>query len=49
MSEKKLGYGVESTGAIEKPFVEVKSFASTGPLELTPNEWQMVRCLAKNY
>lgn len=49
VSEKKLGYDVESTGAKEKRCIEVKSFASTGPLELTPHEWHMARRLRNNY
>lgn len=49
VSEKKLGYDVESTGPAEKRYIEVKSFASTGSLELTPNEWQMARRLTKSY
>jgi len=49
VSKKKLGYDVESAGGTKKRCIEVKSFASTGSLELTSNEWQMARRLTKDY
>jgi len=33
----------------ETRYIEVKAFATTGPLELTPHEWQMARRLGDQY
>ena len=49
MSERKLGYDIESAGAEEKRYIEVKAFATTGPLELTPHEWQIAQRLEDAY
>ncbi len=43
VSERKLGYDIESTGPEGKRYIEVKAFATTGPLELTPHEWQIAQ------
>lgn len=49
VSERKLGYDIESAGPEEKRYIEVKSFATTGPLELTPHEWQIAQRLKNAY
>ena len=44
-----LGYDIQSTSPAETRYIEVKAFAATGPLELTPHEWQMARRLGEAY
>lgn len=43
------GYDVKSTAASQVRNIEVKSFATTGTLELTENEWIMAGKLAETY
>ena len=49
VSREFLGYDIVSQGARETRYIEVKAFATTGPLELTPHEWQMARRLGEQY
>lgn len=49
VSDQKLGYDVVSRGPQSQRFIEVKGFATTGPLELTPHEWQMAQRLGNDY
>lgn len=49
VSKEFLGYDIVSRGAEETRYIEVKAFATTGPLELTPHEWQMARRLGDQY
>jgi superfamily II DNA or RNA helicase len=49
VSQQFLGYDIVSYGPKETRFIEVKSFASTGRLELTPHEWQMAERLQDTY
>lgn len=49
VSKEFLGYDIVSHGAEETRYIEVKAFAATGPLELTPHEWQMARRLGRDY
>jgi hypothetical protein len=44
-----LGYDIRSTSPAETRYIEVKAFAATGPLELTPHEWQIARRLGEAY
>jgi superfamily II DNA or RNA helicase len=44
-----LGYDIESRSPAGTRYIEVKAFATTGPLELTPHEWQMARRLGEAY
>ncbi len=44
-----LGYDIQSTSPAGTRYIEVKAFAATGPLELTPHEWQMARRLGEAY
>lgn len=44
-----LGYDIVSSSAEETRYIEVKSFARTGVLELTPHEWQMAERLQNAY
>jgi hypothetical protein len=43
------GYDIMSNGNNEKRFIEVKSFANSGPIELTVNEWIVSEKLAAEY
>jgi len=49
VSKEFLGYDIVSHGAEETRYIEVKAFAATGSLELTPHEWQMARRLGRDY
>ncbi|MCS7017041.1 MAG: helicase-related protein [Gemmatales bacterium] len=49
VSAECLGYDIISTSDTETRFIEVKSFAQTGPLELTQHEWQMAQRLGDRY
>ncbi|RMH30002.1 MAG: DUF3883 domain-containing protein [Candidatus Hydrogenedentota bacterium] len=49
VSQQFLGYDIVSSGAGETRYIEVKSFATTGPVELTPHEWQMAQRLQGAY
>jgi len=49
VSQRFLGYDIVSSSSAETRYIEVKSFASTGPLELTPHEWQMAERLQDAY
>ena len=49
VSREFLGYDIVSQGARETRYIEVKAFATTGSLELTPHEWQMARRLGEQY
>ncbi|MGY4707427.1 helicase-related protein [Candidatus Bipolaricaulota sp. J31] len=49
VSKEFLGYDIVSQGAGETRYIEVKAFATSGPLELTPHEWQMARRLGDQY
>ncbi len=44
-----LGYDIRSGGPQEVRYIEVKAFATTGVVELTPHEWQMARRLGDEY
>lgn len=43
------GYDIESRSLEETRYIEVKAFATTGPVELTPHEWQMAHRLQDRY
>ena len=49
VSPQYLGYDIRSEGAAEVRYIEVKALATTGPLELTPHEWQMAERLQDAY
>ena len=49
VSKEFLGYDILSHGAEGTRYIEVKAFAATGPLELTPHEWQMAQRLQDAY
>ncbi len=49
VSQQFLGYDILSSGAGETRYIEVKAFATTGALELTPHEWQMAQRLQDAY
>ncbi|MGB9872830.1 MAG: helicase-related protein, partial [Anaerolineae bacterium] len=49
VSAQFLGYDILSSGPGETRYIEVKAFAGTGPLELTPHEWQMAERLGDRY
>jgi hypothetical protein len=49
MSKEFLGYDIDSHGTEGTRYIEVKAFATTGPLELTPHEWQMAQRLQDAY
>jgi superfamily II DNA or RNA helicase len=49
VSAQFLGYDIVSHGAEGTRYIEVKAFATTGPLELTPHEWQMAERLQDAY
>jgi len=49
VSAQFLGYDIVSHGAEGARYIEVKAFATTGPLELTPHEWQMAERLQDAY
>jgi len=49
VSNERRGFDITSTGRGETRFIEVKAFMETGPLELTPHEWQMAHRLGDAY
>jgi superfamily II DNA or RNA helicase len=49
VSQEYLGYDILSHGAEGTRYIEVKAFSTTGPLELTPHEWQMAERLQDAY
>ena len=50
VSAEMLGYDIKSRGGGgETRYIEVKSFSTSGSLELTPHEWQMARRLNRDY
>ena len=49
VSAQFLGYDIVSHGAEGTRYIEVKAFATTGPLELTLHEWQMAERLQDAY
>ncbi|GIV23745.1 MAG: helicase [Bacteroidia bacterium] len=49
VSREYLGYDIRSEGGGEVRYIEVKAFATTGPVELTPHEWQMAQRLQDAY
>jgi len=49
VSEEGRGFDIKSTGGGETRFIEVKGFTETGPLELTPHEWQIAHRLGDAY
>jgi superfamily II DNA or RNA helicase len=49
VSKEFRGYDILSTSPAETRYIEVKAFATTGPLELTPHEWQMAERLQDAY
>ncbi|GIV15258.1 MAG: helicase [Armatimonadota bacterium] len=49
VSREFLGYDIVSSDAEQTRYIEVKAFASTGTLELTPHEWQMAQRLQDAY
>lgn len=49
VSNQFLGYDILSRGANETRYIEVKAFAATGALTLTPHEWQMAQRLQDAY
>lgn len=44
-----FGYDIVSSSSEETRYIEVKAFANTGALELTPHEWQMAQRLQDRY
>ncbi len=49
VSAEMLGYDIKSSDGGETRYIEVKAFTTSGPLELTPHEWQMARRLDQDY
>lgn len=49
VSQEFRGYDILSHSPTETRYIEVKAFATTGALELTPHEWQMAERLQENY
>jgi len=49
VSHEFRGYDIFSHSPAETRYIEVKAFATTGALELTPHEWQMAERLQENY
>jgi len=49
VSAQFLGYDIVSHGPEGTRYIEVKAFTTTGPLELTPHEWQMAERLQDAY
>jgi hypothetical protein len=49
VSREYLGYDIRSEGGGEVRYIEVKAFATTGELMLTPHEWQMAQRLGQEY
>jgi hypothetical protein len=49
VSQKFLGYDILSRSPTETRYIEVKAFATTGNVELTPHEWQMAQRLQEAY
>jgi len=49
VSNQFLGYDILSRGIDETRYIEVKAFATTGAVTLTPHEWQMAERLQDAY
>ena len=49
VSKEYLGYDIRSEGGGETRYIEVKAFATTGDLRLTPHEWQIAQRLGEEY
>ena len=49
VSDQFLGYDLVSRSETETRYIEVKAFATTGTVELTPHEWQMAQRLQDAY
>ncbi|KXB97076.1 MAG: hypothetical protein AA908_08490, partial [Chlorobi bacterium NICIL-2] len=49
VSHEFRGYDIFSHSPTETRYIEVKAFATTGALHLTPHEWQMAERLKENY
>jgi superfamily II DNA or RNA helicase len=49
VSNQFLGYDILSRSETEVRYIEVKAFATTGTVELTPHEWQMAERLQDDY
>ncbi len=49
VSNERRGFDIISIGRGETRFIEVKAFMESGPLELTPHEWQMAHRLGDSY
>jgi predicted GIY-YIG superfamily endonuclease len=49
VSNQFLGYDILSRSETEVRYIEVKAFATTGTVELTPHEWQMAERLQDAY
>jgi len=49
VSREYRGYDILSAGERETRYIEVKAFATTGAVELTPHEWQIARRLQDAY
>ena len=49
VSKEYRGYDIFSTGQNETRYIEVKAFATTGVVRLTPHEWQMAQRLGHEY
>lgn len=48
-SETIRGYDIESSSPSEKRYIEVKSFSTTGQIEITSNEWRTASTLMDDY
>lgn len=49
VSQEFRGYDIESASPEETRYIEVKSFATTGRVEMTVHEWQMAERLGDQY
>ncbi|MCS6863285.1 MAG: DUF3883 domain-containing protein, partial [Abditibacteriales bacterium] len=49
VSREFRGYDIVSTAPAETRYIEVKSFATTGTVEMTVHEWQMAERLGDRY
>jgi superfamily II DNA or RNA helicase len=49
VSELYRGYDIESQGKEERRYIEVKAFATSGPIELTAHEWLVGQKLQDDY
>jgi len=49
VSELYRGYDIDSQGKNERRYIEVKAFATTGPIELTAHEWLVAQKLQDDY